>query len=74
MQLTIDDKIQVNAFKSLFKCSDGTVEERFVRALEATSDDAFAARREADPEHFAMLRRQLMDLGRKGGVGVDDAY
>ena len=67
MNLSIDDKIQVNAFKSLFKYSEGTVEERFARAIAITSDDAFAARRAADPENFAMLRRQIMGIAGKLG-------
>ena len=58
-RFTRRDMVQVNAFKSFFKCSEGTPEERLARAVVVTSDQVFR-KAVADP----VVRDQLARLFR----------
>ena len=60
--LSKDDRIQVQAFKSFFRLSEGNYHERLVRAICLSSDESFSQMRRRDPPRFAAMRRRLLEL------------
>jgi hypothetical protein len=62
LKLTLDDRIQVEAFKSFFRHAEGTPEERFATAICKSSDDEFAHARKTNPGLYAEF---CLRFGRK---------
>ena len=48
--ITPRDKLQVNAFKAIYKTLEGTLEERFANAIALTSDKAYERAIKRNPQ------------------------
>lgn len=62
MSLTPRDNLQVNAFKAIHKGMRGTPEDRFARAIAATSDDVFARLLQQRPDLVGEYQRDVTAL------------
>jgi len=52
-----ENRLQVNAFKAVFKRAEGTIESRFAEAIVLTNDERWAKKRD-DPRMRRLLRKR----------------